>query len=432
MEMKKRYVDIVDADLVYVMRLQRYIRSDPQWRDRLVLRGASSVDKLRALLEERVPDLVLVSPQWIDETARLGLACPVAELAERPDSAGAARHIAKYQPVPELLERLMAFSAAAAGSRAGSYGRGGEPSTRVVAVYSPAGGSGKSTLCLHLMRVWLREGRRVIYVNLETLASEALFGDGDWDRRSARFVYMLEHQPAQFRNRWRETVARHAEFGFDMLPPILHLHDGMHMSEQAAARCLTILRESGEYDIVLVDLDSGCNERIAGAFRAADDIVWLETLDAVGMDKSRRMMSGIRRLWREDGEAILRKIVHVRHRVPAGSAAARRPAHAVASASAAMRSAAPQTEAAMAAVSVTAGSPAVDAGVGSGVVGPVAVDSAANDFAAVPKAADVESPLELPDIPEWKQAPGWSAIWKHDAYNEAVARLNRAVWAGSA
>jgi MinD-like ATPase involved in chromosome partitioning or flagellar assembly len=406
MEMKKRYVDIVDADIVYVTRLQRYIRTDPLWRDRIVLRGASSVGSLHPLLEERVPDLLLASPQWIEEAGQLGLPCPVAELADRPDSAIGERCIVKYQPVPELLERMMSFSLTAGGSRVKPNARR-EPSSRIVAVYSPAGGSGKSTLCLHLMRVWQREGLRVIYVNLETLVSEALFGSGDWEQRSARFIYMLEHQPAQFRGRWREAVVRHGEFGFDMLPPIMHLRDGMQMSEQAAARCISSVKESGEYDMILVDLDSGCNERIAGVFRSADDIVWLESGDAVGADKSRRMLSGLSQLWREDGETILRKIIHVRNRVLAGSAsAAGHPAHAVSSASGEVRSAVPAKDALLKTGSQSAST-------------------------AVSTTIAVDSPPELPYIPEWKQVRSWTAIWKHDAYNDAVVRLHRRIWAGS-
>ena len=360
--MDKLHVDIADGDAEYLARLLRYVRNDQTWRERVELRAASSLPGLQAMLQEREPDLLVAGTSWLEEIGKLKIRCPVAALADRrTKDGGNGKTILKYQAVPDLLEQIMAVSAMA---KDGQHAPPGSPgSSRIVAVYSAVGGVGKSTLCLHLLRVWKRERLRALYVNLETLLSSGWYGDGDWAERSSRFLYMLQHQPRQFGDSWPAFASRHHDFDFEMLPPLVHILDGLQMREEHVLRGLETIRHSGRYDMIAVDLDSGCNERITGAFKAADDIVWLETQDAVGRGKSERMLDSLPHVTGADSERVLRKIRRVRHRMPS------------------------------------------------------------------PVSAEEPS---LPYIPEWKHAPGWLSIWKHEGYTQAVTRLHRKWWANPA
>lgn len=312
MAMKKLYVDIADEDRDYVARLARYVRSDSDWRDRISLRVASTLEGLRELTKERTADVLIVQASWYETAQEWGLASRLAMLSL--DGEETKPHVWKFQPVPALMEQILGLSVEGGpvGELHGAAG-GGERGSRVVAVYSASGGTGKTTLCLHLLRAWKRERLRALYISLETVPSPGWYGSGDWEQTSSRFLYALQHQPDRFREQWPDWVRRHGTFEFDTLPPFMHLMDGLSLSAEEVGRCLSWIKASGMYDMILVDLDSGLNERVMGAMRGADDLVWLEPGDAIGHDKSRRMLDGLQEIW-EEAEGIRRKIRRVGHR----------------------------------------------------------------------------------------------------------------------
>jgi Mrp family chromosome partitioning ATPase len=101
--------------------------------------------------------------------------------------------IAKYQPLDRFFARLVSVYA--------SMQRGGldaetEPSScRTTAVYSAAGGAGKTTVAMNLAKHLAEQGRRVIVLNLESLGSVSAFiAEAPGDRFS-RLMYCLRSDP---------------------------------------------------------------------------------------------------------------------------------------------------------------------------------------------------------------------------------------------
>lgn len=156
------------------------------------------------------------------------------------------------------------------------HGPGGEPrpAGRVVTVFSPKGGVGKTTTTVNLALALASLGSRVCVVDLDLA-----FGD---------VAITLQLIPSH-------TVADAAgleeRLDWAMLQGLLTEHrSGLHLlaaptspegRERITAalvrRLLTLLRE--HYDHVVVDTPPGFDEQVLGAFDETDDVVVVATLD---------------------------------------------------------------------------------------------------------------------------------------------------------
>ncbi len=136
----------------------------------------SSVEKYQELSEKKSYDIALVDEALTDE-----LAFPAARLcAQLCDGETRAQRgseyypIQKYQRISHIVSELLEQYAKVAGGT-GSYGKA---SGQMTALWSPAGGVGKTTIAMAYAAGRASETNRVIYLDLEHFSStEAYFKD---------------------------------------------------------------------------------------------------------------------------------------------------------------------------------------------------------------------------------------------------------------
>ena len=79
----------------------------------------------------------------------------------------AERELYQYQPLPMLLEQLSAMFNSYVREPTRLADSEGGTSTKVISVYSPMGGTGKTAVALHLAHAASSYQRRTFYLNLE-------------------------------------------------------------------------------------------------------------------------------------------------------------------------------------------------------------------------------------------------------------------------
>lgn len=264
----------------------------------------TAFSKVEAFLErmnssDERPDAVVAEPLFMQAWDRAGdKTIPAIQLVEgyqglQDGESG----LYKYQPLQELLSSILTVIQGQRRDKiAGSNG-----SASVIGVYSASGGSGKTTVALHLCRHLSAEGLKVLYLNLETVSSDlpdspSRFGsDGPG---MARLLYDLQAS-IEKKEPLSEPVSNYINrdqlLNADRFEPLANLNELLQLSKEDTICLLNYLADAGDYDLIIVDLDSYPCGRTLGVLERSDELVWLVTDEREAVQKAERWFSHFER-----------------------------------------------------------------------------------------------------------------------------------------
>jgi len=219
--------------------------------------------------------------------------------------------IEQYQPLPALLSEIR--------GALGSESPGRTEGCRVWTVFSASGGTGKTAVALNLARQAGERGLKVFYLNLETLnATSLLFGKGEPDGLS-RLLYALQTRPEQWDGLMKRHIRHQPQLRADYLDAPEHPGELLALTPELAAAFLDKLKDSGRYDVILADPDSGCGEWHRRLLEKSDRVVWLTADDAQALSKAEKLLA----YWRESFEQSAARFVFAVNKANGGRLANR-------------------------------------------------------------------------------------------------------------
>ncbi|GGA37317.1 hypothetical protein GCM10010917_23100 [Paenibacillus physcomitrellae] len=186
----------------------------------------------------------------------------------------------KYRPLPELLEDLLKFGR----EREGGVRRtpaDALPEVPVIGVYASAGGTGKTTVALHLAKQLTLEGARVFYLNLKTFGLPlGLTGQRRNGLASGMAELLYELEAAAEDNKLPDLppsrfVVRHPLIQGDTFGQVANLRELLEMEPADTVRMIDYVAGSGSYDVVIAVCDAYPDGRSTGMIDRCDRLVWL-------------------------------------------------------------------------------------------------------------------------------------------------------------
>lgn len=415
---------------------------------------------LRQFLRGEYPvDLIAAQPLMLTECRdALPAAVPTAAIVGRyREAAGTSaegREVLQYQPLPELLRELIAHHAAASaahGSTAAPQLVGG---TKVIGVYSPAGGAGSTTLALHLAGQAGLGSLRAFYLNLETWnASEAWVADremagelGSRDRGASwadqdskvrgasradqdskvrgvsrgdqesevrgaskanqnsreskaglsELLYQLKSAADPATVHIGPYCSRHPSLQADYVAPVNHMEDRLTLDPGDAAKLVQVIAGSGSYDLVVVDMDSGgLTELHLAVFEQCSSILWTQSNHPAPQLKTTQALRCAQQKWPDRFKQVAGRFSAV-WRGGGGSGSS-------------------------AGAGRTGGSMAWEAGLSAGGGG--SGSTAGADAGALPLAWRERPIGVLPEVPEWRAGGFAAGLFSSAPYRAAVEQL---------
>lgn len=169
----------------------------------------------------------------------------------------------------------------------GGYFRG----TRIVAWYSPAGGTGKTTLALAMATVGAKAGLRTLYLNLEDVDSAKGILEKAGERVS-RQMAALGREDARADRKVRAGIRTVPEGGFDYLPGVEHYVAYGAMTGRDVGSLLEQMENLETYDLVIVDLASGFTDKTEEVLRRADQILVPVLMEETSIGKLQCFLRG--------------------------------------------------------------------------------------------------------------------------------------------
>ncbi|MWV44410.1 AAA family ATPase [Paenibacillus sp. HJL G12] len=282
----------------YLEALLHYVHAS-EFGDRLRIIGFTRTESfLEYMSGDERPDLVvgdgeLLEPWLRNEEA----ACPWKRLGSGGDPAA---ELAKYQPLPELLGAVLQ-ACQKDGSRARIAEQRGEGALTIGFV-SAVGGSGKTTAAVNMAKQLGGMGLSVFYLNLEALNSSAVFSRQNRKAEDAqRLPQLLYEMKAAAEMKSSEAiplesfVVSHPAMKCDWFEPVHNRNEILQLGKADVLRLMDMLSRSGSYDVVIVDTDSGLNERTAAVMEGCRHLVWILLDDLIHMFKSGQQLSYLER-----------------------------------------------------------------------------------------------------------------------------------------
>ncbi|WP_342572203.1 ParA family protein [Paenibacillus sp. FSL R5-0749] len=265
----------------------------------------SQGDSFREHMNEQegreLPDLVIAEPEFLNDwlnNGGEGSGVPWLMLSEGMEEVDEAKRLLKYQPLPALLDAVM--HACRQPRRKKVHLPGQE--TLSIGVVSASGGSGKTAVALHMAKQLGLAGYAVLYLNLETLDSTLPFLEKgltrsgqrqpDGETGLSRLLYDLKvgrkESGKQLQALSKDVdgyVVRHEALKSDVFWPLSNRKELLQMTREDTSNLLRYLTDSGQYDMLILDGDSGWDGRSEGVLDTADAFVWLVEDDISAMHR---------------------------------------------------------------------------------------------------------------------------------------------------
>ena len=227
-----------------------------------------SSEGLQELLSAKKFDAALLEANIVEGADLSNIQLPLllwTEDADAPDIAAAPGKIRKYQRISSLVAGVQEQYAKISTDGAGID----QEKARITAVWSPAGGVGKTTVALAYASGKISEGKQVLYLNLEAFSSSPVYFDEAGKGISAVFE-MLENHEGNISMLIQGVRRNSSEAGISYFCRPDNFDDMNILSAENVAVLINAC--AGSTDELVIDMSCLCDDRARQIFDLADRI----------------------------------------------------------------------------------------------------------------------------------------------------------------
>ena len=308
--MAKINVIIADTDAIYLNHLSNYLM---QHMDAISVFTFTAKENLEKFLNENTKkiDVIAVTEDLLDETVihseiSVKILLTDGTLSDYEEIEA----VNKYQRAGNFVSDILTIYAEKTGHIEAVIS--GDKKTEIIGVYSPVGGSGKTTVSAALSAALAAGGKKVFYLNAEKINSTAnIFNHADNGNMSD--VYLAAISKGD--NIGLKIVSNKyvdPEWGISYINPS---ESSLEINEVSTEKFLTLMNEFeklGEFDYVIIDFDSEFSKYKAEVLKKCDKIV-MPVVDGVLQTGKINLFVKELGMYEELGE-ILRKSIIVHNR----------------------------------------------------------------------------------------------------------------------
>jgi cellulose biosynthesis protein BcsQ len=321
--MNKIALVIADEDKDYVSCLVDYIMCAHSAK--FAVTSFTETASLLAHLEEgsNPPGIVLAGEEFVpllEQIAPEKRGLVIALSGE--GHTGSERAINKYQYGEKIVnEMLRIFVEEAEASLKASFRQTHaqqQQKTKIMAVFSPVGGVGKTTIAVGASVQTAWEGKNCFYLNLENMASTPLYFTGEQEENFSGILYYLKNNS--------KNLSLHLETAkcIDPVTKIAYYQPPdniIDFKEDIAAELRLLLqglKATGQYERIFVDMSSEINKNNLAVLQACDQIVLVAEQNMSSLLKIQKLFQDLRLLATRQGWDISEKFNLVLNKVRRG------------------------------------------------------------------------------------------------------------------
>lgn len=275
-------------------------------------------------------DLIAAEPDLLRELQpELSHVPSIALVSKLGENGGEQAELLQFQALPLLLKGLSEYFGkcrAAASEKSGiPAGAGG---AKVVTVHSATGGVGKTTLALHLANAAGARGMKVFYLNMERWNTSYLWLDSraEWEGSGegmSELLYEVKNGSKSLGQWVAERRKYHSRLKFDYLSGFRNLEDRLSLHAADAVAIVDAVAQSGQYEMVIVDMDDDMSEMHVALLERGDRNFWVVSDDPSATAKQSMLLRYGLQKWGEKFQSIQNHSLTVCNRSEGSGGAAR-------------------------------------------------------------------------------------------------------------
>ncbi|WP_280772010.1 AAA family ATPase [Salipaludibacillus daqingensis] len=288
--MNKLKLLFADPDQTYLTSVSEYVLSSKS-NERFELKLFSTKENLQHYITKEPEYDILVMDEQFEDGAEKEFGtnerCKVV-LKSEIESCDHENNVFKYQPLNQLLSSVLSYYYSETASFGGHAIKSSK--TKVLSVYSPAGGTGKTTFSANFARQLAMKNDSVFYLNFELLNSTSLYFQSPEDEPSLQVFYYLKAKPNVFLSKLEklkqyDPVSR--VHYLDLLPRPAEM---LEVTKEEIRNLITALVQTEDYDYIVIDLDSAIQELTLAGLQASNQVIWLLNNDIHSFQKTDIML----------------------------------------------------------------------------------------------------------------------------------------------
>lgn len=232
----------------------------------------------------RTAEIVALSDELYTDALRKHNIANLCVLVESTESSGTEdlelKTIYKYSSLKEIYNEIIGMST-------DPELRGGNVSaeTQVVMVYSPIGGSGKTSIAIGLSTC-LAANKRVLYVDAEEINTFSVLLEGA-ETMSSMFYSEFRPDNNQIYLNMKPQIRTER---FSYLPPFKGSLSSIGISIESIIKFIECAKASKDYDYIVVDVDSTYSDDKAMLLSLADRVFMIAMQDRVSAHKMNMLL----------------------------------------------------------------------------------------------------------------------------------------------
>lgn len=190
-----------------------------------------------------------------------------------------AKRVRKYQRISNIYKSLLDYYSEVCGRDSAS----GDRMAEIIAFYSPVGGAGKTTLALVAAEKFSKTTKRTFYISLEDMASEDCYlMQGEEKGLSDLMRYVDSNTNFGMKI---QGMLKSKKDNFYYVNHFTSPNDIYDMNMEDLQGLLGAIRQTGLFDVIVVDMGTALNKKNLALFEMADRIVVVERADEISARK---------------------------------------------------------------------------------------------------------------------------------------------------
>lgn len=272
--MKKIRIVVADYEKSYIESLSSYLRSSDE-AARFITTYFTSKSTLQEFLNQNeLIDILLISPALYDETLSIPNDTLLIFLEDNKLSNNNPnlQAVYRYQRLNQLISNILSIYYE--NNQQAGHLLARSKQTQVLTVYSPAGGTGKTTIAANLSKQLALNNLKIFYLNLELLNTSSLYFQSEEDNPSLQIFYYVKSESPQLLSKIEALKKFDPHALVSYFDIAISADELMEFSENDVKRLINGIVDTGTYDFIVVDLDSSLHERNIAVLKECDKIIW--------------------------------------------------------------------------------------------------------------------------------------------------------------
>jgi cellulose biosynthesis protein BcsQ len=288
--MEKISIILADLDEIYLDKLTNYFIEKTH---RFDVYSFTSKDSLAKYINDGMStDIILFTEDFIDNISNFDNISVKILLSNSSNYNAELCSINKYQKTEKMIKEILIIYAEKTG-KVGNVSNINKK-TKIIGVYSPVGGCGKTTISLALSKHFANVGKKVFYLNYEVFNSTSEFLNYAPKGNFSDIFLSLKTKGSNVALQIISNQYKDEKLKVSYINPPESALEFNELTTQEKIRLIHEIDAIGEFDVVVIDFDSDFNEQKHDLLEACDVILMPFTMDFMSLSKIRILMKEIK------------------------------------------------------------------------------------------------------------------------------------------